>query len=211
MAGRSWHLLVALLVLSGSVKSLSGQSELADRSSVLDSSLAQLHASPVANRPFLSDIHASSPKSGGMFQLQRMVRSAGIIFSGRVVEVGHGSFLFGRGGQSSTTVSFRVEHAIRGANPGEKLTIHEWAGLWDRGEHYRVGERVFLFLYAPGKLGLSSPVAGTAGRFAMNERDELVFDALHAQIFAANPAMDGKASMPYSEFARIVRLASGEE
>jgi hypothetical protein len=91
------------------------------------------------------------------------------------------------------------------------LTIHEWVGLWDRGEHYRVGERVFLFLYAPGRLGLSSPVAGIAGRFAMNERDEIVVDALHAQIFAANPALGERAVVPYAEFTRMVGLSSGKE
>jgi hypothetical protein len=41
---------------------------------------------------------------------------------------------------------------------GQVLTVHEWAGLWSSGKRYCVGERVFLFLYPPGKLGLTSVV-----------------------------------------------------
>ncbi|MGA8618051.1 MAG: hypothetical protein WB660_05965 [Candidatus Sulfotelmatobacter sp.] len=63
---------------------------------------------------------------------------------------------------------------MRGASIGEKLTIHEWAGLWTRGERYRVGERVLLFLYSPSRLGLTSPVAGAIGRFAIDSEGKIV-------------------------------------
>src|SRR5580704_10050907 len=78
----------------------------------------------------------------------QLVRAAGIIFSGRVTSIGQ-SVSFSRPDPASTIVTFQVEHAIRGALPGQNLTIHEWAGLCSNGERYRVGERVLLFLYSP--------------------------------------------------------------
>ncbi|MGA7930571.1 MAG: hypothetical protein WCA20_31815 [Candidatus Sulfotelmatobacter sp.] len=59
---------------------------------------------------------------------------------------------------------------MRGTSPGQSLTIQEWAGLWTSGERDRVGERVLLFLYSPSKSGLTSPVAGAMGRFAMDSQ-----------------------------------------
>jgi hypothetical protein len=211
MTGRNWRLLAASILLLVAAKFLRGQGAVADRSSDFASEPVQLRASLVANSLYVSGVDTKVPISTGAPEFRRIVRSAGIIFSGRVVSIGRGLSISGGDRLPSATISFRVEHAIRGAYPGQELTIHEWAGLWDRGERYRVGERVFLFLYAPGKLGLSSPVAGTAGRFAMNERDEIVLDALHARVFAANPATVGRASVPYAQFARIVRLSSGEK
>jgi hypothetical protein len=211
MAGRSWRLLVALLLLLVAAAFLRAQNAGADRSSDLAPNLAQLRYSPVATPLYLPRVYIPSPVSADSVAFRRIVHSASIIFSGWVIATGHDSSIPGRSSQSSTTVCFHVEHAIRGAYPGEKLVIHEWAGLRERGEYYRAGERVFLFLYPPGKLGLTSPVAGTAGRFAMNARGEIVVDALQAQVLAANPLIGAKTRVPYSEFARIVRLSSGKE
>src|SRR5258706_9705109 len=88
-----------------------------------------------------------------------LLPSAGIIFSGRVTFIGH-STSSPRPGHASTTITFQVEHSMRGTSAGQSLTIHEWACLLTRGEHYRVGEHVLLFLYAPIMLGLSRPVSG---------------------------------------------------
>src|SRR5215469_13463488 len=41
------------------------------------------------------------------------------------------------------------------------------------GERYRTGERVFLFLYPASKLGLTSPVAGATGRWAVRRDDKV--------------------------------------
>jgi hypothetical protein len=100
---------------------------------------------------------------------------------------------------------------MRGVSPGQKLTIHEWAGLWARGESYYVGERVLLFLYAPGKLGLTSPVAGALGRFALDSRGYIVMSPQHVVTLAADPILGGKTVVPYADFARAVRRSSGEE
>jgi hypothetical protein len=146
--------------------------------------------------------------------LQQLVRGAGIIFSGHVTFVGHASPSSGQN-SASTTITFQVEHAIRGSAPGQSLTIHEWAGLWAGGERYRLGERVLLFLYPPSKLGLTSPVSGATGRFSMNSQGNVVLSELQISNLAAHPILGGKilggkTIVPYSDFALAVhRSAEG--
>jgi len=138
---------------------------------------------------------------------QQLVHSAGMIFSGRVTFVGSAASSSGPA-HASTTVSFQVEHGMRGVSTGQNLTIHEWSGLWSRGEHYRVGERVLLFLYAPSKLGLTSPVAGAVGRFDLDSTGKIVMSPHHIAIFnAADPILRGKTVVPYADFALAVRRA----
>ncbi len=136
--------------------------------------------------------------------LPQLVRVAGIIFSGRVTSIGRARSSHGQA-PASTTITFRVEHGMRGAAAGHSLTIHEWAGLWASGERYRVGERVLLFLYAPSRLGLTSPVAGTMGRFAMDSQGGIVLTPLHAAAFAADSILGGRTVVSYAEFLEAVR------
>ena len=63
-------------------------------------------------------------------------------------------------------ITFHVDQGYRGVRTGQTFSIHEWAGLWESGEHYRRGERVMLFLYPPSRLGLTSPVPN--GRFPVD-------------------------------------------
>ena len=63
------------------------------------------------------------------------------------------------------SVKFRVDKAVRGCNAGDEVTIVEWAELWVRGDRYRKGQRVLIFLYPPSQTGFSSPVAGDVGTF----------------------------------------------
>jgi len=88
------------------------------------------------------------PKAPGTGTLLQLVRVAGIILSGRVTSIGRDGSSFGQA-PASTTITFQVEHGMRGASAGQSLTIHEWAGHWTSGERYHVGERVPLFL-TPG-------------------------------------------------------------
>jgi hypothetical protein len=155
------------------------------------------------------------PGSSGSIALQQvflpqLVRTAGIIFSGRVTFVGHAAVPQGPI-PSSTTVTFQVEQAIRRTSPGQMLTIREWGGLWSNGERYRVGERVLLFLYSPSKLGLTSPVAGAMGRFAVDSQGKIVMDPQHIATFMGDPILGGKTIIPYADFARAVWHASAEE
>jgi hypothetical protein len=98
------------------------------------------------------------PSGGG---LQMMAQSAGIIFSGHVTFVGRAGPASGRT-PAATTITFHVEDGIRGTTTGQSLTIHEWAGLWTRGDRYRVGEYVCCFF--TGRASWASPARYLAKR-----------------------------------------------
>ncbi|HTC46203.1 MAG TPA: hypothetical protein VK722_02710 [Candidatus Aquilonibacter sp.] len=148
--------------------------------------------------------------------LPLMTDAAGIIFSGQVISVGRAE------GQSAaivgpnvapTTITFEVEDGIRGIATGQRLTIHEWAGLWTNAERYRVGERVFLFLHSPSRLGLTSPVFGSLGRFSMDPQRRIILSAQHVSALAddallAGDLLTGKTIIPYANFAEAVRRVS---
>jgi hypothetical protein len=124
------------------------------------------------------------PATLPLSSLRLLARNSGYIFDGTVLSVER----IAPPNPASPEVlqiSFRVEQAIRGVRNGQVLTICEWAGLWSSGERYRTGERLLLFLYSPGKLGLSSPVAGSLGRFAVDSGGNAIFD--NARLAALSP------------------------
>jgi hypothetical protein len=215
------RLLAAFLLIFAVPMLLCAQDGVADRSTARAAVLAPKPAplsysaptEPVWGTPSpdLSPRYAGSPGTGVFRQLvfRQLVRAAGIIFSGRVASIGQ-SASFSRPDPASTVVTFQVEHAIRGTSAGQNLTIHEWAGLRLSGEHYHIGERVLLFLYSPSKLGLTSPVAGAMGRFAMNSQGQVEMSAQHVAALAADPMLGGKTVVPYADFALAVRRASFE-
>jgi hypothetical protein len=87
--------------------------------------------------------------------LRNLASRAGVAFTGRVVEIDR------KGGV--VEVVFNVEQPLLG-DVGATYTLREWGGLWAAGQQrYAVGERVAVFLHAPGKSGLSSPVDGMEG------------------------------------------------
>jgi hypothetical protein len=193
---------------------LRGQDESAERQVLSDGiTLAPTlgtarHALPLAPLP-PPRVPLRPAVSPDATNLQRMVQAAGIIFSGRVTFVGRASPSTGQS-PPATNISFRVEHAMRGTSDGQSLTIREWAGLWTSGERYRIGEHVLLFLYPPSKLGFTSPVSGSMGRFAVDPQDRVILGARHAESLAAHPILGGKARVPYRDFAAAVHGASGE-
>lgn len=100
-------------------------------------------------------------------QLSSLARKSGYIFSGTVKAVERVT----PASASSVAVmriTFQVEKGYVGVRSGQELVIQECAGLWQSGESYRRGEKVLLFLYPPSKLGLTSPVRGMGGRFAVD-------------------------------------------
>ena len=101
--------------------------------------------------------------------LGHLTRSSGYIFSGTVTSVGRTAAAT-PGDVATMRITFRVEQAVFGVRTGQILTIREWAGLWAAGERYRPRERVLLFLYPPSRLGLTSPVGGSQGRFSIDRR-----------------------------------------
>jgi len=146
----------------------------------------------------------------GSLGLPQFTSSAGIIFSGTVMKVERHA---GNSAQPLETVSimFHVEKAIRGATPGENITISQWIGLWSAGQRYQVGQRVLLFLYPRSKLGLTSCVGGQIGRFTVDPRGRVLLSAEHLSVFRADPVLGGRSRVPFNDFALAVRRAGGEE
>lgn len=157
-------------------------------------------AEQVLSAPLLPP--GNPPVHGGPISAQ-IVPAAGIIFSGHVTSVWRAPTPGGIT-PASTQITFHVDQGMRGTSSGELLTIHEWAGLWDRGERYLVGEGVFLFLYTPSKLGLTSPVAGASGRFAVDSQNRIVMSAQNMATFAADPVIGGKTVVPFPDFQRAI-------
>jgi hypothetical protein len=112
--------------------------------------------------------------------LRQFARDAGIIFSGTVEKIERVAPVPGDVG--TVRVTFRIADALRGATPGEALTISEWNGLWNAGDRYRVGEQLLLFLYPPSAdLGLTTTVGGERGRIRVAD-SHLSISALARQI-----------------------------
>jgi len=216
MSRSCWRLLAAFsLILATPL--LAGQDTAIDRSSTLAPTLPRKRSpltywTPIVpgRIPQPPNPLPRYPRNPSPGVLQQLARAAGIIFSGRVTFIGQAASS-SRPTPSSTTITFQVEDAIRGSSTGQSLTIHEWAGLWTNGERYRVGQRVLLFLYSPSKLGLTSPVAGAMGRFAMDSEGQIMMSAQHVASMAADPILGGKTVVPYADFALAVRRSGREE
>jgi hypothetical protein len=159
-------------------------------------------AVPMRPLPVVEPPGGHSPPVFGPIGFPQIVQQAGIIFSGTVESIAQGS---SAKGPASTAVTFKVETALRGAKAGQKLTIREWAGLLNRGERYRVGEHVFLLLYPPSRLGLTSPVAGPIGRFAVKRTGEIVLTPQHVQLLATDPILGRRAFLTYMDLAMAVQ------
>jgi hypothetical protein len=145
--------------------------------------------------------------------LRQMTRSAGYIFSGEVIAVEQEAAT--RPSSVATLrITFRVEHGIRGVHRGQTLTIREWAGLWESGEHYRPGEPALLFLYPPSKLGLTSTVGGASGHFAIDGSGQIVLAEERIATLALEPSRETawrqKGRISSHEFADAIRHISEE-
>ena len=136
-------------------------------------------------------VHSPLPISS----LRRLIRSSGYIFDGTVLSVEREAES-DSGSLGAVQITFRVEQAIRGVRNGQVLNIREWAGLWNSGERYRSGERLLLFLYTPSKLGLTSPVGGPLGRFAVDTGGNAIFD--NARVAALSLGQTGPNEPPSS-------------
>jgi len=110
-------------------------------------------------------------------------------------------------------VTFQVEQAIRGVRVGQTLSIREWTGLWSSGERYHLGERLMLFLYAPSKIGLTSPVGGPAGRFTVDKEGRVQLSRLQAQavrVMVPQIRIDPDHRVPMRDFTRALRRMAVE-
>jgi hypothetical protein len=87
--------------------------------------------------------------------LRSLASRAGLVFVGRVESI--------RPNGGIMEIVFAVQQRVIG-EVGDTYTLREWSGRWVGGQqHYRVGQRAMVFLYAPNAAGLSSPVDGMTG------------------------------------------------
>ena len=150
------------------------------------------------------------PRPPGTIGFSQIARAAGIIFSGTVTSISRVPASDSEAPQA-VAVTFHVERSFRGTSAGQNLTVLQWIGLWTSGQRYRVGERVLLFLYPPSKLGLTSCVGGTMGRFVVDPLGHVVLSEQHSAAFGADPVMRGKSRVSMRDFAQAVRRAREEE
>ena len=104
-------------------------------------------------------------------QWKQLSRRAGMIFAGTVLDAASPTSASERavpGTAPAIELSFRIDHAIAGVEPGQVLTIHEWAGAWFMHRPMSKGQHVLLFLYPPSRLGLTSPVGGSLGQVVLD-------------------------------------------
>jgi hypothetical protein len=139
-----------------------------------------------------------------------VVRAAGMIFSASVKRIERRPATRGQSVET-VAITFHVERAIRGATPGEDLTVAQWIGLWSGGQRYRVGERVLLFLYPRSKLGLTSCVGGMLGRFNVDAWGRVLLSTQQLTVLHRDPVLGGRSRVPFSDFALAVRHAGEEE
>jgi hypothetical protein len=161
---------------------------------------------PVSPPPILPRQPVALPAPVGLAQISR---AAGIIFSGKVTAVARGATARDSAVET-VAITFWVESAIRGATPGQELTILQWMGLWSGGQRYRVGEHVLLFLYPPSKLGLTSSVSGPMGRFVVDPLGRVLFTARHLSAFRADPVLGGKSRIRLADFGLAVQRSEEE-
>lgn len=145
--------------------------------------------------------------------LRQLTRSSGYIFDGTVLSVERDAQTE-PGGVATVQVTFRVEQAIRGTRNRDTLTIREWAGLWTAGERYRPGERLLLFFYSPGKLGLTSPVGGPLGRMEVDSGGSVVLENERLAALSLNPGLlapvRGKRRVTTRALALAIQTAGSE-
>jgi hypothetical protein len=150
--------------------------------------------------------HSAPGGAPGVPNLRSMIEKSGYIFSGTVLRIQPRP---ARDASTAATVSvtFRVDRAVRGVRNGEHLTIEEWAGLWQGGERYHAGERVFLFLYPPSRLGLTSPIGGWAGRIRVSETSQVELSAAQSAAWSGEAAFPGgmERHAAVHDFARCIR------
>jgi hypothetical protein len=139
--------------------------------------------------------------------LRNLTRQSGHIFVGRVTAIDY--VTPNTPNQVATMrVTFHVEQAFRGTRAGTTFTVREWAGVWTEGEGYRVGERVLLFLHPRSKLGLTSPVGGSQGRFALDKDGQVLIGLERPALLEPDQTLPRlKNRVPLRDFSRAIRRA----
>jgi hypothetical protein len=175
--------------------------------------IATLLAQPVfAVQPARSEIPGTNQPGSNPQHSHSLTQSSGYIFAGTVKSIER---VAPKANDVATVqISFHVDQAMQGVHTGQILTIHEWAGLWQSDERYRLGERVLLFLYPPSKLGLTSPVRGPLGRFRIGADGQVMLDPGRIGARVRRPGIGdqlrGRTSVDPRELVRFLRSAEEE-
>ncbi len=156
--------------------------------------------------------HAIAERVLGL-QWKQLARRAGMIFAGTVLTSAPPAATTRTaaadrlvpGTAPSFQMTFRVDRAIAGVEPGQIVTIHEWAGAWSRQRPMRQGQHILIFLYPPSRLGLTSPVGGSLGQIALDPSGENVSE--HDQ----KPAAPVGPGVSVVQLERAIRSARNEE
>ncbi len=122
-------------------------------------------------------------------QWKQLSHRAGMIFAGTVLTTAAQTPAIDRAVPAATPsvqtpaiptpaiqLIFRVDRAIAGVEPGQILTIHEWAGAWSMHRPMSSGQHILIFLYPPSRLGFTSPVGGSLGQVALDSSGKNVSD-----------------------------------
>ena len=119
------------------------------------------------------------------------------------------------GATPAVQLSFRVDEAIAGVEPGQVLTIHEWAGAWSMYRPMSKGQHILIFLYPPSRLGFASPVGGSVGQIALDASGKNVVEGNAAAIDVPHESF-AQPRVPVAgatvlQLARAIRGARSEE
>ncbi|MGB9084242.1 MAG: hypothetical protein WCB56_05085 [Terriglobales bacterium] len=167
-------------------------------------------------------------------QWKQMSRRAGMIFAGTVIAApdpivttptsatqADPAARSAAGPTPAVQLSFRVDEAIAGVEPGQVVTIHEWAGSWFMHPPMSKGQRFLLFLYPTSRLGLTSPVGGSLGQIALDATGKSIVErqverppaAVVRRSAASSPpvAPANQPAVTVVQLARAIRSARTED
>jgi len=105
-----------------------------------------------------------------------------------------------------SVLRFRIDRAIAGVQPGQSLTIREWAGAQMLHASMRKGEHLLLFLYPQSRLGLTSPVGGSRGQVRLDATGSYVADP--PALVNRHPPV--RSPVTTAQLERAIRWARGE-
>ncbi len=143
--------------------------------------------------------------------LAELVEGAGTILAGRVLEVReepHPQYPH----LIVTRITLAVERPFKGSVKGRSFTFFQIGGSKTfRPFHlpdYREGEEVVLFLYPESRYGLTSPVAGAAGKFRIF-RDRQMKRRMVVNGFDNLGLFDGPTARSAAERALVTHYERG--
>ena len=154
-----------------------------------------------------AQMRTAIPVRSAPVDLGAISQRAGTIFAGTILKI-EPVRVAASNDLASVQITCSVEHGVRGTRDGEILSFREWAGLWTAGPRYRIGQRLMLFLYAPSTLGLTSPVGGRLGQFAVDRDGRVVLSPGQRQSIRLLPkpvGIDIHRPIPLRQFTRAVR------